>query len=207
MSIIEHIFRVIAPHYCLGCGAEGQLLCASCAGRLSQPHLSSVLPPLVSVHAATEYTDLSKKLVHHLKFERASAAADDIAALMAARLTFPGGSVITFVPTAPARVRVRGYDQAQRIAKLLGRRTGLPVIPLLTRKSGVRQVGQGRAQRLQQMTDAFYVPRPQHVQGRRIVLVDDVITTGASLQSAARALQKAGAKEIHARTFAATLQP
>jgi ComF family protein len=154
------------------------------------------------VQAVTTYNGLSKELIHRLKFERASAAADDIAGLLMQKIEFPQDVVISYVPTAPARVRTRGYDQAQLIAKAVARRTGLPCVPLLARSSKERQVGKDRATRQQQMKHAFYAPRPQRVAGRRIMLIDDVFTTGSTCQAAAQTLTQAGAEHVEAAVFA-----
>ncbi|HSW99358.1 MAG TPA: phosphoribosyltransferase family protein [Candidatus Saccharimonadales bacterium] len=203
MSIIEHIFRIIAPHSCVGCGKEGVLLCTACAQELPAVPATPTTPPLLPIQAATEYTGIAKKLIHCLKFERANAAAEDIAALMAQRLVFPEGAIVTHVPTVPARVRARGYDQAQLIAKAVARRAQLPYVPLLARSGQQRQVGQGRAARLQQMRGAFSVSRPAAATGRHIIIVDDVITTGSTCAAAATALLAAGAEHVEAAAFAA----
>jgi ComF family protein len=146
---------------------------------------------------------LSKELIHRLKFERASAAADDIAALIVQKIELPTDAVVTYVPTAPARVRTRGYDQAYLIARAVARRTGLPCTPLLARARTDRQVGKDRHARQQQMKQAFYTSKPQHAAGRRIILVDDVLTTGSTCQAAAEALAQAGAEHVEAVVFAA----
>ena len=205
MSIIEHIFRVIAPHSCVGCGVEGRLLCSDCARKLPPAPVIPAGPSLVRVQTATVYDGLAKELIHRLKFERASAAAEDVAECMAARLTFPADAVVTHVPTVAARARVRGYDQAELIAKAVARRAQLPYIALLARTGKQRQVGQSRTARQKQMQGAFDVTRPRNVQNRRIIIVDDVITTGSTCTAAAAALTAAGADGIEAIAFAAAL--
>jgi ComF family protein len=218
MSIIEQFLRFVAPHHCLGCGREGQLLCRACANGLpavpprcygcgtpreNYHTCPACYPksPLYAVMPATVYQDLAKTVVHRLKFERAQAAANDIAAVMAARLPLEGIEVITFVPTAPARVRTRGYDQAALIAKALARRTGLPCQALLGRSNNERQVGKGRTARHQQMAGAFYARHAPA--GRHVLLVDDVLTTGATCEAAARVLLAGGAGCVSEAIFAA----
>jgi len=160
---------------------------------------------LDGVYAATSYDENAKALLHALKFGRAGAAAEPMAKVMALQLraldhleTY----TVTYAPTAAARVRARGYDQAARLARVLARELNLPCRRLLVRNNASRQLGQTRAQRLQQMQTAFQ-PRPNaSIANRRIILVDDVITTGATLESGARALKAAGAAEVIAAVFA-----
>jgi ComF family protein len=220
MSIIEGIFNILAPYECLCCKKEGSLLCWMCADVLT-----SVPPrcyrckrreveyrtcqrcrrysPLFSVRPVTIYDDpVAKELVRVLKFERAKGAATAMAVAMAAALDALGGVHITHVPTANSRVRERGYDQAALLAKELARRNGQVYTPLLARMGVQRQLGQDRKVRIKQMDEAFRVLNPDLVRGRHILLVDDVLTTGATCEAAARTLRHAGAKRVSALVFA-----
>lgn len=145
---------------------------------------------------------IAKELVRTLKFERAKGAAVAMADAMAAALEVSGEVYITHVPTANSRVRERGYDQAALIARELARRTGRPYIPLLARLSGQRQLGQQREVRIKQMEGAFRVLNPALVNRKHVLIVDDVLTTGATCEAAARALRQAGAKYVSAAVFA-----
>ena len=145
---------------------------------------------------------MAKELVYALKFARAKAAADVVAKALAADGRLPEGVIVTHVPTVPGRMRERGYDQAALIARRLSARKGLPYLTLLARTGGQRQLGQGRAIRKQQMTDAFRLARGADVRGKHILLVDDVLTTGATCEAAARVLRGAGAQRVSAAVFA-----
>jgi len=151
----------------------------------------------------TPYDNVAKALIHHLKFDRAQAAAADIAETLIPLLPKADTWVLCHIPTAPSRVRVRGYDQSQRIAQELSRRAGIPWAHLLARAHSVRQLGQNRAIRKEQISDAFRISSPQAVRGKHILLVDDVITTGATCEAAAKALHAAGAASVSAVVFAA----
>jgi ComF family protein len=220
MSPIEQLLKIIAPFSCVRCGVEGALLCARCREALPtlpprcyrcnrasasyrtcaacRPHSS-----LSQVWARTPYEDPAKQVIHRLKFERAQAAARDIAAAMAGMLPADSCEIITYVPTASSRVRLRGYDQAQLIAKELARLQSVPCASLLVRAASARQVGQGRAVRLEQMQHAFRAVHTNRFQKQRVLLVDDVITTGATCEAAAQALRQAGASTVSAAVFAA----
>jgi ComF family protein len=157
---------------------------------------------LYAVHPRTRYTPLVKEVVHALKFARAQSAAKDVAAAMVDCIEPATGMVISHVPTVPARVRLRGYDQAALIARELARLTGIPYVPLLARTGGSRQVGHTRLERRKQMEQAFrLLGTPQ--QYTHVLLVDDVLTTGATCEAAARTLRQAGARRVSAVVFAA----
>jgi ComF family protein len=124
---------------------------------------------------------------------------------MAARLRplLPTGRdvVIVPVPTATSRVRQRGYDQAKLLARALSRQARLPYLDCLARTGQAHQHGASRSQRLRQLTAAFRVRRQRAVRGSHIVLIDDVVTTGATLEAAAAVLHAAGATRVEAVVF------
>jgi len=221
VKVLEKVLSIIAPHSCISCGAEGSLLCAWClpdaclplpercyrCHKLSQDSKTCAScrskSPLKAVWVATEYEGLAKDLIHKLKFERASAAAEPIAKVMAEALPYLSErTIITHVPTASSRYRQRGYDQAELIAKELAKLKQVRYVPLIGRLGQTRQVGAKRATRLVQLEGAFR-PRATHgILEAEILLVDDITTTGVTLESAARVLKAAGAKRIYATVFA-----
>ncbi len=219
MRVIEDLFNIIAPHECLGCQKEGSLLCYDCS-----LNLSSVPPrcyvcgrwdeawrtcracrrqtPIHTLWTVAKYEGAAKELLHKLKFERSRAGAEPIAGLLAGRCTLSDDTVVTFVPTASRRARERGYDQAALIAKELSVRLGLPFVPCLARIGDNRQVGSNRQLRKQQMEGVFRPLNPAAFQSRHVLIVDDVLTTGATCEAAARVLRQAGAKRVSAAVFA-----
>lgn len=220
MLTLQSILRVLAPFDCLVCYKEGSLLCIQCQERYILPLSSRCYrclaptangevcmecrPHTAVTHAwvATEYGHAARELMRALKFARAQSAATLVAALMHRMLpAFPPGSVITYIPTATTRVRERGYDQAALIARKLAKHRGLPCRKLLRRHGQTRQVGATRAQRQQQLQAAFSLAVPRLPKGH-IILVDDVTTTGATIEAAAKVLHQNGAKHISAALFA-----
>lgn len=221
MNIIDALLAAVAPHDCMGCGAEGTLLCRPCRMERFSPLPSKCYrcraltseyavcgpcrpkTPLKHVWMATEYKGFAKDVVHRLKFERAGAAAVPLAEAIADILPFFEKSLLVVpVPTASSRVRQRGYDQAVLLAKQIARKKRLRYSSVLRRSGQARQVGATRSERLRQLEGAFYVPAPQKVTGAEVLLVDDIATTGASLEAAARTLKQAGAQKVYGAVFA-----
>lgn len=219
MSVLENIVRLFAPHQCLGCGVEeDRLLCEACAESL--PVVSSRCyrclvatenyrvcercrdaTPLDGAIVYTPYSGLSKELVHHMKYERAQAGAHEAGRLLshhAASHLANEEMLLVYIPTATSRVRARGYDHASLLARELSKHIHAPYERALTRVGQAHQVGSRRTERLRQLEGAFRVVRPESVRERRILLVDDVLTTGATLEQAAQMLKRAGAAEVTA---------
>jgi predicted amidophosphoribosyltransferase len=207
MQSLARLLAPLAPPRCAACRGDcgaRRLLCGSCEARLRAIPVpaAAAVPGIDRPWAALPHDDAARALVVALKFGRLLAVADPIAALIAERAP-PGllvGELVP-VPAAPARLRWRGFDPAERIAASLAERTGLPLRPCLARAGGPRQVGRSRAARLAS-------PPRVHAVGtapRQALLVDDVQTTGATLRACARALRSAGSKRVCAVTFARTL--
>jgi ComF family protein len=193
----------LSPPLCWSCQAvagRGRPLCDRCRGKL---RFLAPAPPSGPVWAAVEYEGPARAMVGALKFRGALGLADPMAALIAAcaPLERLRGELVP-VPLHPARRRKRGFNQAERLAHALGRRTGMAVRDCLLRGgSNLRQVGRDRAARLAGPAGSVTAKGP--VPGRA-VLVDDVMTTGATLTACAAALRAAGSTEVNALVFART---
>ncbi len=221
MRLVEHFYRLIAPSHCMGCQTEGPLLCLWCVDDLLPAEESrcyrcnrlskggQVCPAcrrktaLKHVFTRTEYTSASKELVHKMKFSYSGEAADLIAReLMSTIPALPANTLIVHVPTITSHVRQRGFDHAARIAREFSKLSGYRHVPALTRLGQHRQVGSKRKERLESMDGAFRAKAGFLLQNRPVLLIDDVLTTGATLESAARTLKEAGAKSVDAAVFA-----
>ncbi|HSW74863.1 MAG TPA: phosphoribosyltransferase family protein [Candidatus Saccharimonadales bacterium] len=150
----------------------------------------------------TLYEGLAQKLLHASKFERASAGLTQIAE-MVATLPVPEG-VITYLPTANQRVRQRGHDHARRIARDVSRLKRQPFLSLILRINNERQAGASALARTTHMQAAFRITEAKNLNDQRAIVIDDVITTGASMAAAAKLLKQAGAAKVYGVAFAWT---
>jgi len=221
MSIMEVLVQIIAPFTCVGCGAEeDRKLCAACTeslilipsrcyrcGQATNNYQTCAScrerTPLQGLTVSVAYHGYAKQLVHCMKYERAQSVAKEIAVRMNQSVTdMPEDVLFVPVPTATSRVRPRGYDHAALLAKWIARARGSSYAPLLRRHGQTRQVGATRLQRSKQLEDAFRTVHSNALRGRHVVLIDDVLTTGSTLEHAARAVRRAGAAYVEALVFA-----
>jgi predicted amidophosphoribosyltransferase len=193
--------------YCESCGAHDSVLCADCVAMLSQ---SEIPPPVVldgiTIRAAIGYTGVARSLVLGLKTRRSMAIADELARLTVMRLDLGDWrGLVTWSPTTTGHIRERGYDQARLLATAIARHTASRPIRLLRRVGSQTQTGASRAERLR---GPSFVVRPllrrTKVVEEPILVVDDVVTTGATLRGASLCLAAAGMAHIRCIAVAAT---
>lgn len=191
-----NLLRALYPErvVCVACGrpSHGEFLCNACQEELEQLRLDGT-----RLHASYRYAGVAKKLVHRLKFDNVTAAATVLAramALDAVQLRLPPDTVVTWVTMPEKRKRIRGIDHGQVLARAVALRLGLEARRLLIRseKYSLRtQRGASRAKRLQNLQGLFTAEKnlPRHV-----LLVDDVTTTGATMQTCTQCLCRGGAR-------------
>lgn len=221
MQIIDKAIGLLAPQVCLGCGMEGSVLCHECIELYHEPvqprcagcHALSEdfrvcvkcrsWLPLHKIYIAGNYEGISEQMVKSLKFEQKRQTAEPMSVIMAKLLyDVSYDTVLCPVPTAPKRVRERGFDHAKLISECLGKLVDLPTMNLLRRKSNVRQLGSSRKDRIAQVRGEFEIFNTEKIEGKKVLLVDDVMTTGATLSAVAKILKEAGAKSVSAVIFA-----
>lgn len=191
----------IAPPFCARCGApqpDGPLgVCPNCMRN-----------PLTSLDAAVacyRFEGVIQHAIHDLKYRGISALAVPFGELLGAQLAerFPAATVVVPVPLHPARQRARGYNQALLLARAAAAAAALPLWDdlLVRTRDTPSQTALNAAGRRQNVRSAFACQRPE-VAGQGVILVDDVITTGATLDACAATLKAAGARSVWACTLA-----
>lgn len=185
---------------CAGCDAPGAPICRTC--RLALVSRADPGAP-EGVIVAAPFSGRVRDVLLGFKYRNRRAVAGHLAGLLVNRLVAGGRRVdlVTWAPTSPRRRRERGFDQAELVARHVARQLGVPCRRLLERDAvGGPQTGRSRAGRLQ----ASGFRAHPHVPRARVLLVDDVVTTGATIHAAATTLRRAGAVEVVPVAFAAT---
>jgi predicted amidophosphoribosyltransferase len=197
---------LVFPRRCGLCRSVGPSPCWCCLESLPDSLPQVVRPSgCASIAAAFEFTGPIRQLVRSVKYGHNPGALRFFAGRMAGAdlLSANGADVVTWVPTSPSRRRGRGFDQSEVLAGYVGLLLGIPVRALLRHvPDRGSQTGQSRRQRLQRRD--LFVPMTAESAYRRVLLIDDVVTTGASLSGAARALHTVGVQEVHGLVAAAT---
>lgn len=209
-GLLGDLLDLVLPRDCAGCGAAGATLCGRCADRLRRPAFShrptpapAGLPPLSAVAAYDG--PVRSVLLAHKERGRVALAVPLGEALAAAVRPYGPGAVLVPVPSAAAVVRARGHDHARRLAAVAARRLGQRTAAVLVQSRPVQdQAGLGAAARARNLHGALVARR--RLDGVDVVVVDDLVTTGATVVEAARALTAAGARVRGAAAVAVTLR-
>ena len=189
---------LIFPPYCVHCGRVGSLFCPRCIATISasEPrHLSQ----LDQIWVVGQYEGAVRDAVHALKYDGVQRAAEPLGDLLAETLANSGQQIdlVAGIPLGAGRLRERGYNQAALIARRVAERIGVPEVPdAVTRtRDTLSQVELSATERRENVKGAFRA-EPDHVKGRQVLIIDDVLTTGSTMSACAEALRLAGAAQV-----------
>lgn len=211
MSSLDWLLDLLFPPKCPFCGKlleKGVLLCPDC---------QRDLPWLVGGAAETKveltkgcvsalrYEDKVRSAIHSYKFKGYSARSVPFGVLVAQAVRDHDltADLVSWPSLSKKRLRQRGYDQAELLAREVGKRLGLPVFRTLDKADRPAQSGlEGEAARRANLLGAYTALAPERFAGKTILLIDDVVTTGATLAECAKTLRLAGAAEVVCATLA-----
>ena len=193
---------------CEGCGSRARVLCIRCRMQL----FAMEQPECEVAVVAVAYEGIARRLILNLKYHNRLQVVKVLAELLAERMyqrhhqsllsDSTDYDVVTWAPTSTARVRLRGHDQSELLARRLAKEIHVPCRRLLIKISTNVQTGASRELRLQ---GSVFSARKLGVNSH-VVVVDDVVTTGATLRCAADALRKAGARQVTSVAVASALR-
>lgn len=204
-SLSDALLALLFPDRCASCGCFGALFCPTCQSAL-RPYPAAHPPPHIDdASVSFIYGGPLREALHSFKYSRVRRMADPLGDLLAAHLRarpLPADALLP-VPLHPRRLAERGFNQSEELARCLSRTLGLPLLTTgLTRtRDTEHQARLDACTRQTNMRDAFVwqhsAPPPA-----RVLLVDDVLTTGATVGACAQALRAAGTREVRAIALA-----
>lgn len=207
MQFLKTLLDLVFPPRCQACRAiSEELLCEECLARINY------LEPSAFVHAVGVYEGPLKKAIWRFKFDNKPELAAPLGKLMARyleqHLNTKELDLFIPVPLHEKKKRQRGYNQAELLSLELTKALDLPTISglLFRTRETHHQFDLPRAERYHNVKDAFQVKGAALLVGKKVLLVDDIYTTGSTIAECTRALKEAGAEKIHVLTLSCALE-
>lgn len=204
-TILGRILELLFPEQCLSCKKKGEIFCQNClAAARHKGEAETSLPFLDHLYVYGMYEnkylrEALRRFKYHGTYGLANPFSHMLYELIKPHLSgLEQSTLILSIPIAPERRRSRGYNQAELLAKALSEKISLKTSGELLRKirSTPSQTSLSGQERILNVKNSFAVTTPEEIAGKKIILVDDIVTTGATLSETARVLKEAGAKEV-----------
>ncbi|MEW6142788.1 MAG: ComF family protein [Chloroflexota bacterium] len=220
----EAILDFLFPRACINCGQRGALLCQNCFRHLApvgpacpkcgRPQANDSLcaacwgreSPIDGIHSPYRFQGIARTAIHEFKYHGLRSMAEPLAHLLANYLVknpVPGDTFLP-VPLHSRRLKERGYNQSALLASHLSRLTGIPIEEntLIRLKNTPPQVRSSSVDTRHSNVAGAFACRNEHLRGRSVIIIDDVCTSGATLEACAVAIKAAGASTVHGLTLA-----
>lgn len=221
----KFLLDILFPKFCLNCGKEGNYLCSDCISLIDiveRQYCPFCAPPKVvlngktcpscrktkklnGLYFATSYNNyIIKKTIHQLKYYHIKELTKPLAFLIISHLinlnkniNFSSFALIP-IPLHKKKLKKRGFNQSEELAKEISKILKIPVLSnvLIKTKKTLNQVDLKKREREENIKGAFFCQKPESVKNKKILLVDDVFTTGATMEEGARVLKNAGASQV-----------
>lgn len=216
-KVKEFLLDILFPKKCVACGKLDTLFCEKCRAKIvflktqNCPYCLKITTrgrvcssckgksALTGVYVVAHYEEPLKSVIQKYKYEFIKALKDDLSDIAWPYLEdFPKNAVLTCVPSSPKRMAWRGYNQVEEIANILARNTGMRFYPNLLKRTEYKipQTQLRRKERFENVKNAFKVDKKIDLSGKQVVIFDDLVTSGATLDACAKELRKAGATRI-----------
>tara|TARA_B100000508_G_scaffold141074_1_gene145952 strand:+ start:9524 stop:10204 length:681 start_codon:yes stop_codon:yes gene_type:complete len=226
--VLKEIISLIYPHVCLSCAEPlrkyDQNICLKCKSHLPKTKFSQRIEnPVVKLlwgkahieHASSAFYfkkgNRIQKLMHQLKYKGKKELGEELGALMARELKcstiYNKIDAIIPLPLHKSKLRLRGYNQCDPIAKGLSEQLRVDVLnhSVKRKHANTSQTNKGHYERHKNVENIFEVCNPKELNGRNILLIDDVITTGSTIAACARAINKISSAKVYVSTLAAVI--
>lgn len=209
--MLSKILNAIFPAKCIGCDSlvdDKDIFCADCRSMVIW-----IDTPFLGMHLSRQYFDKAvslakydsvwKEIVHRLKYNDRTDLADPLAELISAKVDLEYDLIVP-VPLHPKRLKERGYNQSALLAKKIAKDTGFKCVfnALLKKENSAHQVGYSAKERVENVKGTFMLSPSVDIKGKDVLLIDDVITTGATLNECAKVLKENGAGRVDVMTLA-----
>ena len=219
--MIDTLLNIIAPHVCVVCGAEGDLLCHDCGKKCISNDTTcffcdipvnkgEICEVCKSNYKLTQLTSVGwydsdlKRAVYAYKFDGKRGGAKPLARLLVSVASIQVDAVVGYIPTTAVHIRERGFDHAKLLAQTFAAQMSLPCIATLARTNNHRQLGSSKKVRQSTIAGTFVPVHAGMYKNKHVVIIEDVITTGSTLREAAQVLLTAGANSVSALVLAKT---